>query len=43
MKEADILENNTLLDFNVETSNPDEHHLKSPRVDDEHLFESLIA
>ena len=34
-KEADILESNTLLDFNVGTSNIDERHLKSPRVEDE--------
>ncbi|XP_059434146.1 uncharacterized protein LOC132167252 [Corylus avellana] len=43
-KEADILESNTPLDFIAETSNPNERHLKSPRVEDEeHPFESLIA
>ena len=34
-KKANILESNTLLDFNARTSNPDEHHLKSLRVEDE--------
>ena len=43
-KEANILESNIPLDFNAETSNPNERHLKSPRVkDEEHPFESLIA
>jgi hypothetical protein len=43
-KEADISKSNTSLDFNVETSNPNEHHLKSPSVkDEEHPFESLIV
>ena len=40
MKDADISESHTPLDFNAETSNPNEHHLKSPRVEDEeHPFE----
>jgi hypothetical protein len=34
-KEAYILEINTPLDFNAETSNLNEHHLKFPRVKDE--------
>ncbi|XP_059435181.1 uncharacterized protein LOC132168112 [Corylus avellana] len=43
-KEVDILKSNTPLEFNAETSNPNEHHLKSPRVEDEeHPFESPIA
>jgi hypothetical protein len=33
-KEADISESNTLLDFNVKTSNVYDHHLQSPRVED---------
>jgi hypothetical protein len=32
-KEPDISENHTPLDFNAETSNPNEYHLKSPRVE----------
>jgi hypothetical protein len=32
---SNILESNTLLDFNAGTSNPDERHLKSLRVEDE--------
>ncbi|XP_059458260.1 uncharacterized protein LOC132187844 [Corylus avellana] len=45
MKEADISKSNTPLDLNAGTSNPDEHHLKSSRVEDEeHLCgEALIA
>jgi hypothetical protein len=31
-KKADISKSNTPLDFNVETSNPNERHLKSPRL-----------
>ncbi|XP_059434852.1 uncharacterized protein LOC132167836 [Corylus avellana] len=43
-KEADISKSNTLLESNAETSNPNERHLKSPRVEDEeHPFESPIA
>jgi hypothetical protein len=43
-KEANISKSNTPLDFNGETSNHNEHHLQSPRVEDEeHPFESLIA
>jgi hypothetical protein len=32
---SDILESNKSLDFNAGTSNPDERHLKSLRVEDE--------
>jgi hypothetical protein len=43
-KKVDISESNTPFDFNVETSNPNERHLKSPRVEDEeHPFESVIV
>jgi hypothetical protein len=43
-KEVDISKSHTPLDFNVETSNPNEHHLKSPRVEyEEHPFESLTV
>ncbi|XP_059456615.1 uncharacterized protein LOC132186648 [Corylus avellana] len=44
-KEADISKSNTPLDLNAETSNPDECHLKSSRVEDEEhpCGESLIA
>jgi hypothetical protein len=44
-KKADILESNTPLDFNAETSNVDERRLKSPRIEDkEHpCGEALIA
>ena len=34
-KKADISEGNTPLGFNAGTSNLDEHHLKSSRVEDE--------
>jgi hypothetical protein len=42
------LKSHTPLDFNAETSNPNERHLKSPRVEDrieyeEHPFESPTA
>ena len=43
-KEADISKSHTPLDFNAETSNPNECHFKSPRVEDEeHPFESPTA
>jgi hypothetical protein len=32
-KKVDISESHTPSDFNAETSNPNEHHLKSPRVE----------
>ena len=45
MKEANISESNTPLDFNVRTSNVDKRHLKSPRIEDEEhpCKEALIA
>jgi hypothetical protein len=44
-KEADISKSNTPLDFNVGTSNVDERHLKSLRIEDEEhpCREALIA
>jgi hypothetical protein len=40
-KEANISESNIPLDFTIETSNPNERHLKSLRVEDEeHPFET---
>jgi hypothetical protein len=32
-KEADILKSNTLFEFNAGTSNANERHLKSPRIE----------
>jgi hypothetical protein len=34
-KEVNISKSNTPLGFNVRTSNPDERHLKSLRIEDE--------
>ena len=40
-KEANISKSNTPLDFIAEASNPNERHLKSPRVEDEeHPFKT---